>query len=639
MFQIHDDRRIHLFTSFVFVLFLAILYFTMRTGVHTFDALSYVIDVENKPLLEVFHPHHLLYGPAGKMSVILAGWLGYNGQADQPIQALNAFAGALGILVLWHFGAGFTGKRWATLPLALLIAVSYAFWFYATEVEVYTLAALFIMLSLTAMSRLETSPSLQNTFFLGAATAGAVMFHQTNVMFAMPVSIYLLLDSRLRRYWVPYGLISGSMVAIPYLLIAFSSGLRTWSEFYRWAAGYTQTGQWGGYLSFEHMDALVAGLRNTVSPESALLAGSFYALVFFSVIASIARLIRHHEDAHWWGFVFGWVVLYGAFFWWWEPWNIEFWIVLLPAWGLLIFLGVRAIPEKGVWALSAIAAFIAIALFRAHYQPMKMAADPQHDYYRQMVKTLEPDLLVDDLIVTRGNILDLYLPYYAHHPPSNVLSMQYLHSQGDAFWALHARLRAASIVGQTVYLDQIILDEAASSNWHPFGISTEQIAVLKQDFFFEEQVSTEDETFFYVINPRSGNDAQQWEFHRSLKGWRAYGFDTPYYGEDGWCFQGGLDPWLVSAPLEMDTQQTTQVVLDISIDVEQEAQLFWQTTADFSEEQSISLSLEVGRKQYQISLNSIDGWEGVISRLRFDPVQDASGIESCLYSIRFITNS
>jgi len=51
----------------LFVLTL-LLYLATLTQVHTFDALSYVTSVERKPWTEVFHPHHLAYGPLGALA-------------------------------------------------------------------------------------------------------------------------------------------------------------------------------------------------------------------------------------------------------------------------------------------------------------------------------------------------------------------------------------------------------------------------------------------------------------------------------------------------------------------------------------------------------------------------------------------
>src|SRR5512142_3192958 len=71
----------------LFFLLLAI-YLTTLTQVHTFDALSYVTSVERKPWTEVFHPHHLAYGPLGVLALQASHALGYTGGAALPMQVV-----------------------------------------------------------------------------------------------------------------------------------------------------------------------------------------------------------------------------------------------------------------------------------------------------------------------------------------------------------------------------------------------------------------------------------------------------------------------------------------------------------------------------------------------------------------------
>src|SRR5215217_8583801 len=71
------------------------------TQVHTFDALSYVTSVERKPWPEVFHPHHLAYGPLGVLALHAGRALGYTGGAALPMQVVNALAGALGVMLFY----------------------------------------------------------------------------------------------------------------------------------------------------------------------------------------------------------------------------------------------------------------------------------------------------------------------------------------------------------------------------------------------------------------------------------------------------------------------------------------------------------------------------------------------------------
>src|SRR5215468_8131553 len=78
-----------------------LIYLATLTQVHTFDALSYVTSVERKPWTELFHPHHLAYGPLGALAFALGRALGYTGGAALPLQLLNAVAGAAGVALLF----------------------------------------------------------------------------------------------------------------------------------------------------------------------------------------------------------------------------------------------------------------------------------------------------------------------------------------------------------------------------------------------------------------------------------------------------------------------------------------------------------------------------------------------------------
>lgn len=71
-------RNNRLIAAAIFVGLLS-LYLLTLTQVHTFDALSYITSVERKPWTELFHPHHLAYGPFGSLALTLSRALGYDG--------------------------------------------------------------------------------------------------------------------------------------------------------------------------------------------------------------------------------------------------------------------------------------------------------------------------------------------------------------------------------------------------------------------------------------------------------------------------------------------------------------------------------------------------------------------------------
>ena len=160
-----------------------IVYAATLTDVHTYDAYSYAAAVQTKPVVETFHPHHLLYAPLGSAVNQLAQAFGYTGMALLPLQWLNALAGALGVTIWAWVVERLTQRRSLALLGAVLLGATFAWWRYAVEVEVYTLAALFLMLGLGFLLQILTTPlRLRLWFGLAVAHAGAMLFHQTNVL-------------------------------------------------------------------------------------------------------------------------------------------------------------------------------------------------------------------------------------------------------------------------------------------------------------------------------------------------------------------------------------------------------------------------------------------------------------------------
>src|SRR5215212_11423499 len=177
----------------LFLLSLAI-YLTTLTQVHTFDALSYVTSVERKPWTDVFHPHHLAYGPLGVLALHAGRALGYTGGAALPMQMVNALAGALGVALFYTIARRLTRRADVAMAVALLLGGGYAYWYYAVEIEVYTVATLFLIVCLDILTRPGWWRSQRSLLLLGLAQAGAVLFHQTNMLLCGPIAVWLILS-------------------------------------------------------------------------------------------------------------------------------------------------------------------------------------------------------------------------------------------------------------------------------------------------------------------------------------------------------------------------------------------------------------------------------------------------------------
>lgn len=626
-----------LWISLLIVGIFSLLYWYTRVQIHTFDALSYTHDVESKPFIELYHPHHLLYGPLGRIIFESAQGFGYEGRADAPIQALNAFAGALGVMILWHIGRQWTQTTVYSLAIACLMGVCYAYWLYASEVEVYTVAALFILLTIWGLGcyrRGVQQCAPTHGIVLGLTCAGAVMFHQTNSLLILPVSLFLAFHDPqhrigyLLRYWITLAI----AVGVPYSLVGYASGFRSPDAYYTWLTDYAQTGVWGGNINGEGLRALREGLLDTVSPHP--LAG----VLFYGGAVLGFTLGWRQLSWGWRAFCLSWLLLYGGFFWWWEPWNIEFWISLLPLWALgwlalgQAFLATNHLNSSAKYALQIAPMLLVGAIIAGQYSDLRRNADSDHDYYQQVTLALQPQLAPTDLVLTRGNILDLYLPFYAEHPPSQVLSLR--NTPWEAIWP---QLDHAYRRGQIIYLDSLLLDTLVDAQNNPFGLTEEQLEVFRP-LPIIEAIQYEEQTVFYSIGQRSAPSATAWRFDNQLHGWLEFGASDLSFELGSWCFTGGDDPWIESPPLQLNADDHPTVEITMLFDMEPNGppQLFWRHAEEgWDEARSLKFTSDGGLHLYTLTLAGQTGWTGDIVGLRFDPRPGGTDLRTCLAKIEF----
>jgi hypothetical protein len=287
---------------------------------------------------------------------------------------------------------------------------------------------------------------------------------------------------------------------------------------------------------------------------------------------------------------------------------------------------------------------LAVLLAKANLAPVKAAGDPNNDYYYLITTALQARMAPDDLVVTRGNILDVYIPFYARHP--GYLSLREIeynvgNDRAKVMADLMSRLDEALAVGKTIWLDQMVLDETRSAERNPFGLSQEEIDTLKARYPLQPDILWNGSNVFYSTPHEQQPDATSWSFAESLAGWRAWGVDMPRLEQQGWCFSGGADPQLQSPQLDIDANRWGILTLELSLETDQSyAQLFWRSKEqDYSLENSIQIDTQRGRHTYSVSLTNVPGWEGIITQLRLDPAPGAADtaaptVTVCLYNIQ-----
>jgi len=681
-----------------------LLYLATLTYVHTFDALSYVTSVERKPWTEVFHPHHLAYGPLGVAALRLGQMFGYTGGAALPMQVVNAFAGSLGVALFWRLVRRVTGRGDVALAATLLLGGAYAYWYYAVEIEVYTVAAVFLIvcLDLLAQPGKWTAPRV---LALAGAQAGAVLFHQTNVLLCAPIAIYALADLRSRaaltpqpplplrrergskdndapirslrrqrgskdndapirslrwekgngdgdapaswpqsvlrlwlRRWGLYALALVLGVAVPYGIVGMViSGFRSWAAFDNWLTEYARTGWWGGPITAQKWAGLGTGLSETLAqPGGALL---WLLLVGLTVLhlrwlAAAPRALV--------GALATWLLAYGTFFLWWEPDNIEFWIACLPPALLLLALTLRGERRwgPGVWLALAVAA-TAIGF---NYDSIVRRGDAATDLQRTIARALVAHSQPADLLLVPDGLLELYLPYYERH--DNFLSLnQALFDAGDgwerACSAVQTRIDTTLHAGaQVLIADEVLRPPALLLQRHhleqaqvtacfaPYGAALQFVA-------FPPKIPA----YWRLSVGQELAAGEGWRFDHFAEGWQAEQVRDVRIRQ-GWHFVPDSDPSLTSPLLNIDADkyQAVEVYLANGTTAH-DAQLFFAgPDGAIGEERSVRWELKPSSdfEMYRVELAGRPGWQGPITRLRFDPVGVGDGGEMIVVSIRLI---
>lgn len=633
----------------LFLGFLA-LYLATLTRVHTFDALSYILDVDRKPWPELFHPHHLAYGLLGALVKSIAQGLGLVGSAALPLQLTNALAGALGAALCYRVTLRASGRADLALVAALLLGGSYAYWYYAVEVEVYTIAALFLLMAMGRMPGLLQRPAPRAWLALGLAQGTAVLFHQTNVLLCGPILLlWWLADWPAERRWramlrggLAYALPLAAIVGGAYLLVGFGlSGFRSWNELMAWMTQYARTGWWGGAPDLERLGDLALGLQQSF----AWYGGWFFLLLM--AVALMTAVWRMPGEQRRLAAVLGlWLLIYGGFFFWWEPDNIEFWIACLPPLLLLLALGLSSGRRWGAPAWLGLAA--ALLLLGLNYAAISRRGDATRDLQRLITAELAVQSAAGDLLLVPDGKQELYLPYYAGRDNVFSLNQALFLTAGDwpaACTMLHERIRLTQASGYAVLIGAEVLQPEPNQAAGPAAGSQGRGGILERFGLEAAQVRDCLAPWMAGLVPLAADEvlpayyrlpgAQElavgpgWDFRQGRWGWQALNVAAEERNTMGWELWPGIDPAIISPPFTIDAADFAGIELELAADTTaRDAQLFWlDAQGQTSEERSLRWTLDPGAEPqtYRLELVGRPGWSGQISGLRLDPVGMGDG--------------
>lgn len=187
----------------------------------SWDAYWYALGVQQYGLIETFDTRSILYHVVNRLIFVSANALGSDLTSYAVIQAVSVVSAALSLLLLVRLlTRGFAVSELASWLTAGTLGVSYGFWRYAAEAELYAPSAFLILAVLNLIFDADNRahgrwPSILPAALLAGA---AVLYYQPNSI-PLFLAIPVLFLARDRLGWlVAYGAFGSAVVVLGYVV-------------------------------------------------------------------------------------------------------------------------------------------------------------------------------------------------------------------------------------------------------------------------------------------------------------------------------------------------------------------------------------------------------------------------------------
>jgi len=319
-----------------------------RAAEQTPDSLSYAQAARAGQ--QLFHPHHLLFNPITRL--VMTGLTLFGGPADAVLagQVHVLVYSAACVLLFYLIVLRLTSATIAALLAAGSLFMTRGFWLFSTQVEVYVPAAAWLI-AIAAMIALNRGQgfSILAQIVMSVFLSLAVLYHQTNVLFVIPLAGCLIAAQGRRGGGTAVRVIflAGATVLLTYYLafalVEQGASDRSFFSFcFRYALWSDQ--QWGtfGNYSLEGVATLARSqLWDMVAwPRGWRFAGnvSLGSLILVCFAWNAGQVWRRAEACGLRLLLLAWLAVYCLFFLWWLPREPEFFVGTLPPILLLIVL-------------------------------------------------------------------------------------------------------------------------------------------------------------------------------------------------------------------------------------------------------------------------------------------------------------
>ena len=402
------------------------------------DSIHYLNDIVKGKNL--FHQHHLLYHFLANKWLLL--WSGF-GEDHYIIESFTALWGSSALTMVYLFLRRRFHHSSTTSGLGTaVVAFSYGVWFYSTNIEVYLPPLFFILLCLYILTKKDLSKN--DIWKIAVLHSLAILFHQVNILFAVVVLHYIIKNKMYQ--WLPTYIITGILITGGMYFITgwFIEGHNSFSAWIGWMQGYTVGHDYwqppsiktplhvltgfahafiGGHFIFQ-LPAVEQYLQNSFQSHGLkdeiflsnnidpLMAWTLtvvaVGLAIYLLVLIIKFIVRYKSIKVHYPVIDPLLItllVYSAFFCFWMPEILEFWILqMVLVWILLI----------GTMRIKPVIYILPFVVFFINYLgSMRWLQDSKNDWYYNETQKIERVVAPGDLIIVDNEwILKDYLRYY-----------------------------------------------------------------------------------------------------------------------------------------------------------------------------------------------------------------------------------
>jgi hypothetical protein len=348
----------------LFTFFLAV-YLLYPTNLPYIDGLYFAYHVENMPLHDTFHPHHLLFLTITQVLYSFAHSIFENLRGLQFYQIVNSILAAITLVYFYNLLLALYKRPLAAFLGTFFMGASFGFWHHATDANIYISFNLVLTILLSRYLTDREFTKASHIITTALITAFATMLHQLGIFLLIPIGAALLAKSEnnkpnlkaLYKFLAVYI----TAVAIPYLLVFFlaiAEGKPSVALFAKWVTAYGSNKSFWPILyhdiyycvgmvsrsqfeSFFHiLPAQIILYRGSETGEGASLVNLFsfvLALILMLIIERIhfINFRANPDEKSLYRKVLWWMIPFFVFFWFFAPENYFYRIFYLAP--LIIF--------------------------------------------------------------------------------------------------------------------------------------------------------------------------------------------------------------------------------------------------------------------------------------------------------------